>query len=107
MFSHRYPVWGCRCCRKADQSGRNHKLWNVYAVDSHYELEKKTYYKNKAKHDAVKEIVDQGEEKILEEELVTTVVTLTTEETTGIEEAIKKYKDYKPKNYEPTKKYYD
>lgn len=75
MFSHAYPVWGCRCCAKAE-GGRPHKLWNVYTVDQEFTTSKKEYYRIKAKHDAVKEVIEKGKDQIMEDEIKHNVVNL-------------------------------
>lgn len=100
MFSHKYPVWGCRCCAKAE-GGRPHRLWNVYTVDEDFSRSKKAYYTMKAKFDAVKEIIEKGKDQIMEDELKTNVVKLDTNQTVSIENAIKKYKYYRPSRGKP------
>jgi len=101
MFSHKYPVWGCRCCAKAE-GGRAHKLWNVYTVDEQFTVVKKEYYKTKAKSDAVKEIIEQGKDKIMEEEIKENKVVLEHKEDVEIKSAIKKYICYRPTLRRPT-----
>jgi hypothetical protein len=95
MFSHTYPVWGCRCCT-AENDGPTHKLWNVYTVDVDLARTKKDYYKLKAKVNAVKEIVEQGKDQVTKEELEVNTVTLEETDKEHIKEAINKYTNYKP-----------
>lgn len=102
MFSHKYPVWGCRCCAKPE-GGRPHKLWNVYTVDAEMSRTKEIYYKQKARLNAVKEIIEKGKDQIIEDELKTNVVKLETKDTSSILAAIKKYRYYRPtKRVAPT-----
>jgi hypothetical protein len=95
MFSHEYPIWGCRCCSVAE-GGRPHKLWSVYTVDAEYSKAKQDYYQLKAKYDAVQEICDRGRDQILAEELEMNAVNLEQADSDRIAEAIKKYRYYKP-----------
>ena len=97
MFSHEYPIWGCRCC-SVPEAGKPHRLWNVYTVDAEYSNAKKDYYQLKAKYDAVQEICDRGRDQILAEELEVNAVNLEQTDRDRIAEAIKKYKHYKPTN---------
>lgn len=95
MFSHKYPVWGCRCCDKAE-GGKLHKLWHVYTVDEDFSRSKKQYYKTKAKYDAVKEIIETGKDQIMEDELKQNAVKLDDKDKNSIVDAIKKYRQYRP-----------
>jgi len=102
MFSKEYPTWGCRGCSTGD-GGKDHKLWNVFAVDGDYTRYKKDYYNAKAKYDLVTEFVEQGRDAILQEELESEKIELAETEKTGIVEAINKYTNYKTASGMPSK----
>jgi hypothetical protein len=97
MFSHEYPVWGCRCCVSVDD-GKAHKLWNVYSVNADL-TRVKNDYSNTTKYDVVMDIVDKGKDAIFEEELEDNKIELSEDEKTGIDTAIHKYKNYMQNGY--------
>ena len=95
MFSHEYPQWGCRCCDKAD-GGPLHKLWNVFTVDVDYTRAKGQYYEAKAKFDAVTEIIEQGHEQLLNEEIEVYEPAMEGDKQLQIQAAIAKFTHYRP-----------
>jgi hypothetical protein len=57
---------------------------------------KREFYKEKAKFEAVKEIIEKGKDQIIEDELKINVVKLEVKDTSNILAAIKKYRYYRP-----------